>query len=170
MALEMAQCIGSRPPGAADINFYSDDFSQGSGAQITAIFSHVTAVPSVSLAQADLAAMRSAKTLQCIRQSVARQPAGQVNQSGGPSAELTNFEIKSFPVDLAGTDGGFGYRFTFASGAQATAYAVKEDAMGFVDGNIEVALATVAIGQPIPTAIEQHLLSVLVSRARSAIH
>jgi len=170
LALEMAQCAGSTPPSAASADVYSEDFSQGSGVQITAVFSHVTALPSVSMAEADLVAMRSARTLDCIKQSVARQAPGQVRESGGANGQLTDFKIRSLPVSVSGTDGGFGYRFTFGASTQAAPYTVNEDALGFVDRNVEVALAAVAIGKSFPSAIEQHLLSILVARARAAIH
>lgn len=130
--------------------------------------SDVTALPTAQLVQRDLTAIRSPRAQACFEHFLDQM----VVSSAGGSVQFGQAQIAPLAADAPGMGGSFGYRVTITgsagtAGPQVTIYA---DVLGFARKNYEIDLNAIAAGQPIPTATEQHLFSLLATRAGTAIH
>jgi hypothetical protein len=127
------------------------------------VSSEVAVEASAAQAQKSLSAIRSAHVRSCFtrylqqilqRQQVTGATAGPVTiQSGTPPAP--------------GMSGSFGWRVTATFLIRGIKVPIYLDYLGFVDGPSEVTLLSSGLLQPFPAAAQQHLFSLLLSRARS---
>jgi hypothetical protein len=63
--------------------------------------------------------------------------------------------------------GSFGWRVTATFDVRGIKVPIYLDFLGFIDGPSEVTLLSSGLLQPFPATVQQHLFSLLLSRARS---
>ena len=66
-----------------------------------------------------------------------------------------------------GTSGGFGWRVTATFTVHRVKLPIYLDFLGFVDGPAEVTLLSSGLLRPFPASVQQHLFSLLLSRAKA---
>jgi hypothetical protein len=66
-----------------------------------------------------------------------------------------------------GTSGGFGWRVTATFTVHGVKLPIYLDFLGFVDGPAEVTLTSSGLLRPFPASVQQHLFSLLLSRAKA---
>ncbi len=66
-----------------------------------------------------------------------------------------------------GTSGGFGWRVTATFKVRGIKLPVYLDFLGFVDGPAEITLTSSGLLRPFPASVQQHLFSLLLSRAKA---
>jgi hypothetical protein len=66
-----------------------------------------------------------------------------------------------------GTSGGFGWRVTATFDVHGVKLPIYLDFLGFVDGPAEVTLTSSGLLRPFPASVQQHLFSLLLSRAKA---
>jgi hypothetical protein len=66
-----------------------------------------------------------------------------------------------------GTSGGFGWRVTAIFTVRGVKLPIYLDFLGFVDGPAEVTLTSSGLLRPFPASVQQHLFSLLLSRAKA---
>ena len=127
------------------------------------VSSEVAVESSAAQAQKGLSAIRSSHVRGCFsrylqqifsRQKVTGASPGPVNiQAGTPPAP--------------GMSGSFGWRVTATFIVRGIKVPIYLDFLGFVDGPSQVTLLSSGLLQPFPASAQQHLFSLLLSRARS---
>ncbi len=167
----------------------SETFTRQGSLQYQSVSSEVEVAPSVTTAARELAAIKRALASAAARRCLAAAfGAGFAAGAGGGRATNVNGVRVSTSVGpmaltplapgavVGGTDGGVGmsigatvqYTFTGPARTLTVPAALRIDVFGFDVGRAGVSLLTAAVGNPIPAQLEAHLLSTLVSRARSA--
>ncbi|MEA2333516.1 MAG: hypothetical protein QOG40_6 [Solirubrobacteraceae bacterium] len=127
------------------------------------VSSEVAVEASAAQAQRSLSAIRSSHVRGCftryLQQILQRQ---QVN--GATAGPVT---IQSGTPPAPGMSGSFGWRVTATFLVRGIKVPIYLDYLGFVDGPSQVTLLSSGLLQPFPADAQQHLFSLLLSRARS---
>jgi hypothetical protein len=76
-------------------------------------------------------------------------------------------KIQSGTPPAPGTSGGFGWRVTATFTVRGVKLPIYLDFLGFVDGPAEVTLTSSGLLRPFPASVQQHLFSLLLSRAKA---
>lgn len=76
-------------------------------------------------------------------------------------------KIQAGTPPAPGTSGGFGWRVTATFDVHGVKLPVYLDFLGFVDGPSEVTLTSSGLLRPFPASVQQHLFSLLLSRAKA---
>jgi hypothetical protein len=76
-------------------------------------------------------------------------------------------KIQAGTPPAPGTSGGFGWRVTATFTVHGVKLPIYLDFLGFVDGPAEVTLLSSGLLRPFPASVQQHLFSLLLSRAKA---
>jgi hypothetical protein len=76
-------------------------------------------------------------------------------------------KIQAGTPPAPGTAGGFGWRVTATFTVRKVKLPIYLDFLGFVDGPAEVTLLSSGLLRPFPASVQQHLFSLLLSRAKA---
>jgi hypothetical protein len=162
---ESDQCVGALVNQHKLANLGSPTFLRGRELETEWIGSDVTVATSVGAADHVLATLERPGVRHCLAragtQSLRRMTMR--NAYWGPVA------VYALPVQAPGSNGRIGLRIAMtvhfpASEVTLPAYV---DVLGFAWGSAEITLAATSMTQPVPTSVENQLLSTLVARARS---
>jgi len=128
-----------------------------------AVSSEVAVESSAAQAQKGLAAIRSSHVRSCFSNYL-QQIFKSEKVTGASAGPVT---IQSGTPPAPGMSGSFGWRVTATFDVRGIKVPIYLDFLGFVDGPSEVTLLSSGLLQPFPAAVQQHLFSLLLSRARS---
>jgi hypothetical protein len=166
-SFELARCFDGVSPARRIAKFHSPTFSTGRAAQSQVVESHVEVWPTPSLAARNTATYFSSRGRACVLRSseasdrqLNRQRAGEL-QFGRPT-------IATVPNPLPGVSES--YLRTIAEpllrGRRIRLY-IYHDIFSFVTGPAEVEMEATGFSRPVPSATEERLLSLLLSRAKA---
>jgi hypothetical protein len=127
------------------------------------VSSEVAVQSSAAQAQRGLSAIRSSHVRGCFS-SYLQQIFKSEKVTGATPGPVT---IQSGTPPAPGMSGSFGWRVTASFDVHGIKVPIYLDFLGFIDGPSEVTLLSSGLLQPFPAAIQQHLFSLLLSRARS---
>lgn len=127
------------------------------------VSSEVAVESSAEQAQKGLSAIRSSHVRGCFSRYL-QQIFKSQRVTGATAGPVT---IQSGTPPAPGMTGSFGWRVTATFDVRGIKVPIYLDFLGFVDGPSEVTLLSSGLLQPFPAAVQQHLFSLLLSRARS---
>jgi hypothetical protein len=127
------------------------------------VSSEVAVESSAAQARKGLSAIRSSHVRGCFSRYLQQIFKGE-RVTGATPGPVT---IQSGTPPAPGMSGSFGWRVTATFDVHGIKVPIYLDFLGFVDGPSEVTLLSSGLLQPFPAAIQQHLFSLLLSRARS---
>jgi hypothetical protein len=166
-ASEVAQCAGAVLPNRRIADIRSSTLRVGNVvAEATRVKSSVEMQPSAAIAARNYAALQSARDRTCIARDLPQLAGGAARPTHiGPTT------VTVLPRLLPEGQSAFGFRVeTTISGVSPTGKQRREvlylDDYGFVAGRAEVSLNDIRASRPPPTVLEQHLLTLLYSRAQ----
>jgi hypothetical protein len=138
---------------------------RGSELEKEEIASGVTVRPDAQATMRDVSLLRSGTTRECFARALTRRFAGR--RVG--EAHYGRFSISSLPVQAPGADAAVAWRIQTSVNFTLSEVSVPIyiDVFGFTDGPAEVYLSAISATQPVPSATEQRLLSLLLSRAQA---
>jgi hypothetical protein len=160
---QLAKCAGTSAPSEAVADVSSNSFDRGSALSTQGAASSVKVVQNKSTVTSDLATTKSAKAQSCIKALLPRV----IQQIAGNQVKFGAPQIETLSPSVAGADGSYGYRITFAAEALGQQFPFVIDVLGAAVGRAELSLDDFGIGNPLPPADEQRLLSMLVSRSNA---
>ncbi|MBV8236900.1 MAG: hypothetical protein JO075_14485 [Acidimicrobiia bacterium] len=154
---QLAQCVGIPDlAGHTTAMERSPDFSAG---QTTSANSNVTFVKTAADASNDLAAFQSAKTPDCLKQTVVALVRQQL-----PGATPANLDVRQLQFPTL-KDGTAAYQASFTISAAGTNLPVYADFIYFRSGRAEIALVTINAGSPFDPKLEQQLAKNMAARS-----
>jgi hypothetical protein len=145
------------------VELSSPDYERPSATGQQSVQSGVTIAPSAALASEELARVRSASARACATSALERYFAGEKSSGATVGAVSIAHSTPSAP----GTGGGFVWRISIPITAGGVKISPRIDVLGFVYGPAEVSLVTSSVPGAFPVSTEQHLFSLLVSRAKA---
>jgi hypothetical protein len=160
---EMSQCAGLAGSAKGIAEASSKSFQLKHSILDFGVSSEVAVEPSAAQASRGLAAIRSAHVRGCFSRYLGAVLKGE--RFGGPTVGPVTIQSGTPPAP--GASGSFGWRVTatfFVRGIRVPLYL---DFLGFVDGPAEVTLLSSGLLRPFPAAVQQHLFSLLLSRAEA---
>jgi hypothetical protein len=166
-ALELARCFDGVSPARRIAKFYSPTFSSGRAARSQLVESTVEVWPTPSLAARDTATYFSSRGRACaLRSSEASDT--QLNRQRGGELQHGRPTIATVPNPLPGVSDS--YLRTIAEpllrGTRIRLY-IYHDIFSFVSGPAEVEMEATGFSRPVPSATEERLLLLLLSRAKA---
>ena len=162
---EVARCLGAaHTDSLAEIRSLSFK-SKSASDEILGVQSEVTVLPSAAAAAREIAAIRTPRVKACMEQIVERGLAKA--RTGRIAKSKPSFTWAS--ADIPGTEGSFAVRVVmpFANNETGISASYYSDILAFASGPAIVELVADGAPQPYPSASEEHLLSLLLSRAKS---
>jgi hypothetical protein len=126
------------------------------------VSSEVSVQASAAQALHGLAAIRSPHVRACFSHYLQLIFKGE--QVKGATAGPVKIQAGTPPAP--GTSGGFGWRVTATFTVHGVKLPIYLDFLGFVDGPAEVTLTSSGLLRPFPASVQQHLFSLLLSRAK----
>jgi hypothetical protein len=168
--IQLSQCTGGVSPDRRIVDIESPSFSNASEGQGEMVRSDTEVMPTAALAARDNAATRSARGHAC----VARLLPQVLTSAANGRFRYGQIAVSWLPTPMPGVDGSFGLRIVatiIGTSGQGRPADVRfySDLLGFVSGPAEINLTATGIGEAVPPATEQQLLSVLVSRAKALL-
>ena len=127
------------------------------------VSSEVSVQASAAQALHGLQAIRSPHVRSCFSHYLSLIFKGE--QVKGATAGPVTIQAGTPPA--AGTSGGFGWRVTATFDVRGVKLPIYLDFLGFVDGPAEVTLTSSGLLRPFPASVQQHLFSLLLSRAKA---
>jgi hypothetical protein len=127
------------------------------------VSSEVAVESSAAQAQKGLSAIRSAHVRGCFSHYLQQIFSSQKVTGAHPGP----VSIQAGTPPAPGMGGSFGWRVTATFIVHGIKVPIYLDFLGFVDGPSQVTLLSSGLLQPFPAAAQQHLFSLLLSRARS---
>ncbi len=160
---ETAHCLGGTGGGRAIVEAGSPHFQRTAGALSGSVSSEVNVSRTAALAGAELAKIRSPRTRACLE----RYMQALLGARAGGGGVTSTVRVVSGNPPAPGTTGGFGWRITVALAVRGTQIPVYLDILGFVYGPAQVSLFSTGLPEPFPASAEEHLYSLLLTRARA---
>ena len=160
---QMLRCAGVVGSAKGIVEQRSKDFELKHAILDFSVSSEVSVQASAAQARKGLSAIRSAHVRGCFSRYLEQAFAGQ--QIKG--ARLGPVTIQSGNPPAPGTSGSFGWRVTATFDVRAIKVPIYLDFLGFVDGPSEVTLLSSGLLRPFPAAVQQHLFTLLLSRAKA---
>ena len=127
------------------------------------VSSEVSVQASAAQARHGLDAIRSPHVRSCFSHYLQLVFKGE--QVKGATAGPVKIQAGTPPAP--GTSGGFGWRVTATFTVHGVKLPIYLDFLGFVDGPAEVTLLSSGLLRPFPASVQQHLFSLLLSRAKA---
>jgi hypothetical protein len=127
------------------------------------VSSEVAVQASTAQALHGLGAIRSPRVRSCFSHYLSLIFKGE--QVKGATAGPVTIQAGTPPAP--GTSGGFGWRVTATFTVHGVKLPIYLDFLGFVDGPAEVTLLSSGLLRPFPASVQQHLFSLLLSRAKA---
>ena len=160
---ELTRCAGgaARDLQVAEVSSKEFEREDKSGAQN--LQSGITIEQTPALAAKELAAVRSERGRTCILHYVTLLFKGQKYEG----ASVGHVSVSSGSPSAPGTTGGFGLRITTTITLHHIKIPFYMDFFGFVYGPAEVMLRSFSLPEPLPTATEERLFSLLLQRAKA---
>ncbi len=160
---EMQRCagIGGSSKGIAEAS--SKNFELKRQIIDLSVSSEVSVSPSAGDAARALSAIRSAHVRDCFSRFLGQIFKGE-RVKGATAGPIT---IQAGTPPAPGVSGSFGWRVTATFLVRGLKIPIYLDFLGFVVGPSEVTLLSTGVLQPFPAAIQQHLFSLLLSRAKA---
>ncbi len=163
---ELARCMGATDPRLALTEVNSENFKRTDSQGSEELQSAVTVMPSTALAARNLVAARSAQAEVCLKSSIDKEAVERSNKKINYSPAA----IGPIPAEVLGVSGSYGLHTAIdVIVTRGPFYILYSDLLGLVDGPIEVTLTTVSTRHPVALTTEQHLLSLLLERARAQL-
>jgi hypothetical protein len=161
---EMVRCVGPVASGRGLVEQSSQTFELKHGILQLSVGSQVTVAETPAAADRQLAAIRGAHVRACLSHYITLLLKGQRFPGG---ATITPVSIASGTPPARGTTGGFGWRVTATIAIHGIRVSFYLDILGFVYGPSTVTLFSTGALQPFPAQVQQHLFSLLLSRAKA---
>jgi hypothetical protein len=163
--ISFTRCAGGTPSSRDIVDVDSHDFARAGADGISELdaSSNVSVVSSSHLASRDLARARSPRTKTCLIRGL-DQLLSSMKLKG---VKFGKFTATSDRRPAPGSNGTFGLRFRVTATAAGVRLPFWFDFRGFRLGPAEVTLSTFGILVPFPTADEDGLFALLVSRAQA---
>lgn len=162
---EMLRCVGvgalGSGHGLAEVS--SPSFERETNAFDESVQSEVSVVRTSQQAARELAIIRSDHARMCVSHYFDLLLESQKYHG----AIFSPVSIAHGTPPAAGTTGGFGWRITTSITYHKVTIPLSMDILGFVYGPAEVSLFTSGVPRPLPTGTEEHLFSLLLSRAKA---
>jgi hypothetical protein len=165
---ELRRCGGAQgspiqgPPSTV-VEAGSPDYDLKRGIIKLTVSSEVSVAHSSAQAAATLSAVRSAHVRACVSHYVEQLLKSQ--HLGG--ATFLGVTIVSGTPPAPGTTGGYGWRVTATLAYRGIHISFYLDILGFVDGPAQVSLFSSSVLRPFPAAAQEHLFTLLLTRARA---
>jgi hypothetical protein len=160
---QMLRCAGAAGPAHGIAEQSSKSFQLKHEILDLSVSSEVSVQPSAAEASKALAAIRSPHVRACFSRYLGQIFGGQ-RLKGTTIGRVT---IQSGIPPAPGTSGSFGWRVTASFDVHGIKVPIYLDFLGFVEGPSEVTLLSSGLLRPFPAAIQQHLYSLLLSRAKA---
>jgi hypothetical protein len=160
---QMLSCAGIGGSSRTVLEESSKDFKLKRQILDLGVSSEVAVQPSAADAQKALAAIRSAHVRGCFSDYLQQVFKGEQTKDATPG----KVTIQSGTPPAPGMDGSFGWRVTATFLVRGIKVPIYLDFLGFVDGPSQVTLLSSGLLEPFPAAVQQHLFSLLLTRARS---
>jgi hypothetical protein len=160
---QMLRCAGLGGSAKAVAEQSSQSFRLKHQIVDLSVSSEVAVEASATQAQKSLSAIRSSHVRTCFTRYLQQTLEGQ-QVKGATAGPVT---IQSGTPPAPGMNGSFGWRVTATFLVRGIKVPIYLDYLGFVDGPSEVTLLSSGLLQPFPAGAQQHLFSLLLSRARS---
>jgi hypothetical protein len=162
---EVSHCEHGAAGGPKVAQVASPKLVRGSELEKEEIASGVTVRPDAQATMREVSLLRSRSTRECVARAFTRRFAGmRVGE-----AHYGRFSISLLPVQAPGADAAVAWRIQTSVNFTLSEVSVPIyiDVLGFTDGPAEVYLSAISATQPVPSATEQRLLSLLLSRAQA---
>jgi hypothetical protein len=160
---QMLRCAGLSGSAKAVVEESSKSFRLKHQIIDLGVSSEVAVESSAAQAQKGLSAIRSGHVRGCFSRYLQQIFNGQ--QANGATAGPVTIQSGTPPAP--GMNGSFGWRVTATFAVRGIKVPIYLDFLGFVDGPSEVTLLSSGLLQPFPASVQQHLFTLLLSRARS---
>jgi hypothetical protein len=162
---ELVRCAGvAWHPAVAEVS--SENFKRRGPEGAEVLSSTVTVMGTAALAAQDVKAILSSRGEKCmeneLNRGLAKKDSEQVNYAPG--------SVIDSPLEAPGVTEGFEFKAATNYTRLGSSYNIFVEVLGFRDGPVEVALTAIRDQEPVAPATVQHLLSVLVKRARERLH
>jgi hypothetical protein len=161
---EMLRCVGPGGFGRGLAEASSQSFELKHGILQLSVSSRVTVGQTRANSSRELAAIRSAHVRTCLSHYLSLLLTSQRYPGG---ATVNPVSIASGTPPARGTTGGFGWRITATLAVHGITVSFYLDILGFVYGPSTVTLFSTGALRPFPAEAQQHLFSLLLSRARA---
>ena len=142
----------------------SPQFKREAGLVSASVQSEVTVAASRAVAARELANARSGHTRSCVSHYIALL----VQQQAHHGASFGKVSIVQRIPPAPGTDGSFAWRISVPVTTHGITLALYFDIFAFVSGANEVTLFVSTVPVPPPAAVEKHLFSLLLQKAKAA--
>jgi hypothetical protein len=153
------RCAGTVPNSRAIAHLSSPDLSRTTRSYYRDAVSEVTVMPTVALANQDLAAAQTKRARRCIAKFLSKMPPD-------PNVKVVGTSVQSLP---APTRHGLGLRIRIRLRLSGQPTVMYGDVFAFVRGRVEVALTTFSFPRLFPAAKERQLVRLLVKRQRNSV-
>ena len=169
---ELRSCTGSRgsrdPRGSQGSSSTvaeagSPNFELHRGVLDLTVSSEVSVAHDSAQAAGTLSAIRSAHVRACVSRYLTQL----LKSQRYAGATVTGVSIASGTPPAPGTTGGFGWRVTATLAVRGIHVPFYLDILGFVYGPAQVTLSSSGGLRPFPAAAQEHLFSLLLTRARA---
>jgi hypothetical protein len=160
---QMLRCAGLGGGTAAIAEQSSNDFRLKRGIVDLSVSSEVAVESSPAQAQKMLAAIHSAHVRGCFTSFLTQIFKGE-RVKGATAGPVT---IQSGTPPAPGMSGSFGWRVTATFEVHGVKVPIYLDFLGFVHGPSEVTLLSSGLLRPFPAEVQQHLFTLLLTRART---
>ncbi len=161
---ELQQCVGGGGAGGQPVaEESSPSFQRRASIAQQSVSSEVTVARSSTIATRELNEIRSAHARSCFVHYLNGLFAG----AAGQGSSIGPVSVAHGNPPAQGVTGSFGLRISAAIVVRSVRIPFYLDILGFVYGPTEVILQSSGIPVPFPAAAEQHLYTLLLSRARA---
>jgi hypothetical protein len=166
---ELRSCAGAQGSGVLQSSRStlaeagSPDFELKRGILDLTVSSEVGVARTSAEAAATLSAIRSPRVRACFSRYLSQL----LRSEHLAGATVVGVSIASGTPPAPGTTGGFGWRVTATLSVRGIPLSFYLDILGFVDGPSQVMLFSSSVVRPFPASAQEHLYSLLLSRARA---
>jgi hypothetical protein len=166
-AVEFARCYGGVSPARRIVKMHSPVFSAGHARQAQTLESTVEVWPTPAVAARNNATYLSSRGRACFARSLEALH-NQANKQGPGQLQYGPLTVAIVPNPLPGVSHSFlrTIAYPLIRGGQIRLY-VYHDNFSFISGPAEVEMDATGFSKPVPTATEERLLLLLLSRAKA---
>jgi hypothetical protein len=161
---EMLRCTGVTGTSKGVLEESSKSFELKRGVINFSVGSEVSVQPSAAQAERIREAVASSHVRSCFSRYLEQLLESEKLPAGASAGPVT---IQSGTPPAPGASGGFGWRVTASFDVHGVKLPFYFDILGFVDGPSEVTLMSSGVLRPFPAAAQQHLFTLLLSRAEA---
>ncbi len=161
---QMLQCTGIAGATKGVLEESSKSYELKRGIVNLSVSSEVSVQASAAQAERVREAVASAHVRGCFSRYLEQLFKSEKLPAGASAGPVT---IQSGTPPARGTGGGFGWRVTASFDVHGVKLPLYFDILGFVDGPSEVTLMSSGVLRPFPAEAEQHLFTLLLSRAEA---